>query len=70
MRTATILLLMVGFLAAQDFPGSRVAESQVASILSLLGLSGLAVLITWLEREVQPHVEEKLARGRSASARS
>ena len=70
MKTGTILLLMVGFLLVQDFPGLYVAETQVASILSLVGLSGLAILITWLEREVQPHLEAKLARKDSASARS
>jgi hypothetical protein len=59
MNTATLLLLMVGFLAAQGASGSLVPESQLASILSLLGLSGLALLTTWLEREVRPYAAGK-----------
>ncbi len=57
MKTATVLLLMAAFLAAQESPGPLVAESQVASILSLLGISGLALLTTWLEREARPPSE-------------
>ena len=54
---------MMGFLAAQGSSGALVLESHVASILPLLGLSGLAVLTTWLEREVRPFVaSKKLAR--------
>ena len=52
---------MVGFLAVQDSPRPIVAESQMASILSLLGLSGLAVLTAWLEREARAHADGKLA---------
>lgn len=56
-----VLLLMVGFLAVQESPRPVAAELQMASILSLLGLSGLAVLTAWLEREARAYADEKLA---------
>jgi len=54
---------MAAFLAAQGSSSVLVDESQVASILSLLGLSGLAICTTWLEREVQPYAAGKKLAG-------
>jgi hypothetical protein len=65
-----LLLLMVGFLAVQGSPKALVVESQIGSILSLLGLSGLAVLTAWIEREARSQAGEQLTGEGSSSTGS